>query len=385
MPNDNDSNSDSARAAAIEFSLKLQAVSPVTPASRRFNVTNAIIALNIVAFIAIGALGGGWLMPSDDGMLVYARYGASNATATTNGEWWRLVTSMFMHYGIVHIAVNMWALHQVGAFFERLQGRLVYALTYLAAGVAGGLASICWNADQPVWSAGASGAIFGIFGAVLGYMLRNRRTLPAVIHGPIIKSTLVFAVYNIGFGAVVPGIDLSAHIGGFVCGAVYGLLFAQSLDPDARARWKLPSLALACALLAVLVAAGIGVTPRYNYSAAEEMELDAVTRFYTEKSENLGNSSNADNANNVSNMNTATTASNVAETAPVYDAWLAALKRMRFDPALLTAKRQALMISMLQKYQQNWRGPRVTTAAEDIRIMNDIEQQLRELKPERLR
>ena len=369
MQNDTDSNfaraaaHDNARDATLEFFIKLQAVSPTTPASRYRNVTNAIIALNIVAFIAIALLGGGWLAPTNEGMLVYARYGASNASATTNGEWWRLVASMFMHYGIIHIAVNMWALRQVGAFFEKLQGRAIYALTYLACGIAGGLASIYWNADNPVWSAGASGAIFGIYGAVLGYMLRNRRTLPAVIHGPIIKSTLVFAVYNIGFGAVVPGIDLSAHIGGFVCGAVYGLLLAQSLNPAARARWKLPSAALAAALLAALAASGIATTPRYNYSAAEEMEWAFANQPYAEKTSKLNSADEA-------------------AAAPFYDDWLNAIKRMRFNPALLTAKRQALLIDTLQ----NWRsGSRVPDDAESAKIINNFEQQSRQLEPKRLR
>ena len=399
----NTTDSDSAhttRDATIEFYLKLQAVSPTTPASRYLNVTNAIIALNVAVFLVIGLLGGGWLTPSNDNMLVYARYGASNASATTNGEWWRLVTSMFMHYGIIHIAVNMWALYQVGAFFEKLQGRVIYALTYLAAGIASGFTSIIWNANHPVWSAGASGAIFGIYGAMLGYMLRNRGTLPAVIHGPIIKSTLVFAVYNIGFGAVVPGIDLSAHIGGFVCGAIYGLLLAQSLEPGVRARRKMPSVALAVALLAALVGVGITATPRYNYSAAELMEWNSVNQAFITKSQALHKTDphrigHFSYGNPQFLMNNATEATWMTSNLfPLYDDWLNAIQQMHFNPELLTAKWQALWVGMLQQRMANWHEMHNALVSgksgdvyiqKDNDIMNNFSQQHSQIKPERLR
>ncbi|MDR1011076.1 MAG: rhomboid family intramembrane serine protease, partial [Opitutaceae bacterium] len=87
----------------VEFYQRLHEVS--AHHNPRFSVTNIIVALNVIVFIIMGILGAGWLMPTDANILVYAKYGANNGAATTNGEWWRLLTSMFMHYGIMHVAV----------------------------------------------------------------------------------------------------------------------------------------------------------------------------------------------------------------------------------------------------------------------------------------
>jgi rhomboid protease GluP len=131
-------------AEARDFLERLDSLGGSRPAWA--TVTGAIIGLNAAVFIVMaGFLGAGWVRPED--ITAYIRYGANNGGATTDGEWWRLLTSMFMHYGILHVALNMWALFKTGIFLEKLVGRTLFALTYLGAGLAGGVAGILWDGE----------------------------------------------------------------------------------------------------------------------------------------------------------------------------------------------------------------------------------------------
>jgi len=243
---------------ARDFASKLEAVagndSPWT------SVTNLLIAANGAGFVLLGVLGAGWLQT--ESMRPYVEFAANNGALTTQGEWWRLVTAMFAHYGLIHLLLNMWALFQAGHFMERIFGRASFVLMYFAAGVAGGFASILWHGDR-TWSAGASGAVFGVYGSLLGYMLRQRRGLPRTIVQSLTKSTVLFAIYNLAFGLANPAIDNAAHLGGFAGGLGFGWLLALPLDPAVRARETKRRLLLGGVALVVLVAAGVIVTPRF--------------------------------------------------------------------------------------------------------------------------
>jgi len=241
------------------------------------SVTNIIIALNAAVFVLMGALGAGWIQT--ESMLPYILYGANNGAATTDGEWWRLLTSMFMHYGIMHLLLNMWALYQAGHFLEKLQGRRLYTLTYLGSGLAGGLASIFWNGDK-TWSAGASGAVFGVFGAIVGYMLREKQALPPSVYRSMMKSSLTFAGYNILYGMARSGIDNSAHLGGVAGGLVLGWLLALPLNREARAQFGGQRLALGVAAVGVMLAAGVWLTPRFDYRVSDVLAWEEANRVF---------------------------------------------------------------------------------------------------------
>ncbi|QYM78584.1 rhomboid family intramembrane serine protease [Horticoccus luteus] len=237
-------------------------------------VTNLIVAANLIVFVAMGLLGAGWFEAAS--MKPYIFYGANNAAATTNGEWWRLVTSMFLHFGVLHVAFNMWALYQAGHLVERLLGRSLYTLVYFGTGVVGSLATICWHGDT-LWSAGASGAVFGVYGALLGYFVREKHGVPRSVFQPIMKSTLIFAAFNLFYGAVNPHIDNAAHIGGFASGFVLGWLVALPLDLQQRAAlWPRRFLA-GVVVLAIAIAVGVHFAPRYNYLPTEEFAWDEAT------------------------------------------------------------------------------------------------------------
>ena len=135
------------------------------------------------------------------------------------GEWWRLVTSMFLHGGIVHLLLNGWGFFQLGALFETWLGSVRLLLVYFASGIAGSLASAFFS---QVPSVGASGAIFGVLGALIAFLLKRRQFLT-----PQAKSLLFqlvgWAVINVFFGFSTPGIDNAAHLGGCAAGFLLGL------------------------------------------------------------------------------------------------------------------------------------------------------------------
>jgi rhomboid protease GluP len=146
-------------------------------------------------------------------------------TAGAN-QWWRLLTSCFVHFGIIHIGFNMYVLYQIGPFIEMVFGRARYLAIYLLAGLGGSLVSL-WIHPMSV-GAGASGAIFGLYGAVFGFLLIKRGTLnPAVIRS-IGKSAGIFVLYNVVYGTISRTTDLSAHFGGLITGFLLGM----ALIPD---------------------------------------------------------------------------------------------------------------------------------------------------------
>lgn len=313
------------------------------------SVTNLVVAANLGVFVLMGALGAGWLQVEN--MMPYIVYGANNGMATTGGEWWRLLTSMFMHYGILHLGFNMWALFEAGHFLERLQGRALYALTYFASGLGGGFASILWNGDQK-WSAGASGAVFGVYGAILGYALRKKRGIPRTFFKALLRSSLMFAGYNIFFGLAMPQIDNSAHLGGALTGLVFGALLALPLDLEQRARqWK-SRLALGLAALTAVVAIGVATTPRYSYHIREELAFDAANnRFEPRETELLRVHTAALKAIIAGADGTSHAAWIEAELVPFYAEWQRALRAVApLRPELDTYQRQQMTVRYFEKF-----------------------------------
>ena len=228
-----------------EFVYRLQQATP------RTFVTPSIVAVNVLVFVAMVFNGAGILSPEGD---VHVRWGSNFGFMTASGEWWRLFTSMFLHFGIVHLALNMWALWDFGRLAERFFGTWTFLAMYLIAGTSGSLASLLWH--PAVNSAGASGAVFGVFGMIAGYLAHKELGVPMSVIKRHWGVTLPFIGYNLFIGATVPGIDNAAHVGGLIAGLAMGYALARPLDPDARrfSRGRLGLLAAAaigCAALAM--------------------------------------------------------------------------------------------------------------------------------------
>ena len=149
--------------------------------------------------------------------------GANYGPAIRQGQYWRLVTSMFLHGGWLHILLNGWALFQLGSLLELLMGSSRMLVIYFASGVAGSLASAMFTQEPSV---GASGAIFGLLGALIAFLLRRRGALTP--QGKSILTQLVgWAVINVVFGFSTPGIDNSAHLGGCAVGLLLGFVLPE--------------------------------------------------------------------------------------------------------------------------------------------------------------
>jgi membrane associated rhomboid family serine protease len=185
-------------------------------------VTIALIAVNVGIYVLELALGGSqdgtnnWIY--DHGVLVAsAQYSDGTLAGVSNGEWWRLMTSAFLHAGIIHLGLNMLALYWFGRLLEQIIGSWRYLLLYLASGLAGSAGAL-WL-DPHGLSVGASGAIFGVLGALL--VLERRGVISS--GGQI----LALIVLNFFITFAIPGISRGAHIGGFIAGVIVMLLYLE--------------------------------------------------------------------------------------------------------------------------------------------------------------
>jgi membrane associated rhomboid family serine protease/cytochrome c-type biogenesis protein CcmH/NrfG len=207
---------------------------PVMPAPwvRRgestITLTHVLFGANVAVFLAMVLAGGSFKDFSGPLML---HFGANYGPLTLSGDWWRLLTYMFVHAEIWHIGFNMWCLWDLGALCESLYGRWTYLAVYLITGVASGVSSVGWNPG--VLSIGASGAIFGLAGALIASFYLGEFSLPGFVIQTNLKSLLFFAGFNILFGISPIGdlfgirVDNAAHIGGLVSGLILGALIAR--------------------------------------------------------------------------------------------------------------------------------------------------------------
>jgi membrane associated rhomboid family serine protease len=205
------------------------------PAGDTALVTKILIGLNLLVFVLVGYVRPEWHadleMSSFPGNAVFRPYGVAD------GEWYRLVTGMFVHFGPLHILMNMVSLWVIGPQLERVLGRLRYLALYLVAGVAGNALAYLVT-DGNLRSAGASGAIFGLLGATAVLFKVTRTPL-----GPVVS----LLVFNLLITFSVSGIDWRAHVGGLVAGTAMaaGMMYAPRAN-----RNLVQVLTVACTLAA---------------------------------------------------------------------------------------------------------------------------------------
>lgn len=191
--------------------------------SRRMNaVTIALITINVAVAVAELGINGkfapNWIF--DHGALIGNGCCIDNhLVGVAHGDWWRLVTSMFLHGGYLHIALNMYSLYYVGSILEIQIGRWQFLLLYLGSGIAGSAGALVWSPLSP--TVGASGAIFGILGALFILERRGSIATEGQIAGLIVLN-LVFTF------ALSSYISVGAHVGGLIGGVILMWLFQQS-------------------------------------------------------------------------------------------------------------------------------------------------------------
>ena len=250
-------------------------------------LTHIIFGANVAVYLAMAIASGS---PTEFSGDVSLHFGANYGPYTLTGDWWRLLTYMFLHSGPMHIFFNMWCLWDLGRLCESLYGRWTFAAIYLITGIAGGLASVAWNPG--VLSVGASGAVFGLAGALAASYYLGEFSLPGIAIRGTLRSLAFFIGFNVLFGigynifaGSSGGIDNACHVGGLLSGAALGALIARAAPrPDAPLR---RASVVGIVALAVLLA-GLGVRQwrggpmrmaRAFHELSESNGGDSVARF----------------------------------------------------------------------------------------------------------
>jgi len=241
-----------------------------TLSAAAFPVTIALIAANALVFAAMVLSG---VSAFDPTPAQAVKFGADFGPLTLNGQWWRLLSSMFVHFGIIHIGLNMWCLWNLGRAAERLLGRLPYLLAYFVSGIFGSIASVYWHPRSA--GAGASGAIFGLAGVLVSFVYLKKTPAHLQINSKMLSSLGTFIAYNLIFGAAIPGISNAAHLGGLVMGFAVGALLPSAAAPEDSRRNRLVVVTILCSV--ALISAAIAVKQlRGGVSKAVAINRDAT-------------------------------------------------------------------------------------------------------------
>ncbi|HEX5481133.1 MAG TPA: rhomboid family intramembrane serine protease [Terriglobia bacterium] len=227
--------------------------------------TYVILFLNILIFILMTAAGG------SKNIDVLLNFGASYGPYFRTGEYWRLVMPMFLHIGWAHLFVNMFALYVLGSFLEPLYGYGRFTLLYVISGMGGSLLSM--EASSHI-AAGASGAIFGIAGAMLVTGLVHPETVPRRWKNVFGIGILAVIVINLVFGHFIHHIDNWAHLGGLATGLFLAWLIPPARLPNAQFPAK-HSIQPVLALPVVLVAVAMGATANHYLKTQQVLKLVA--------------------------------------------------------------------------------------------------------------
>ncbi len=247
-------------------------------------VTYAIMAINIIIFILMAVNGAGIFEPNG---YVHIKWGSNYTPLTLTGDWWRLITNVFIHFGIIHIAMNMYCLYVVGVYLEPMLGKARYIAAYLCTGVLASVVSLWWH-KEGVNSAGASGAIFGLYGLFLA--LLTTKLIPEKVRKAQLQSIGIFVVYNLVYG-MKGGVDNAAHIGGLISGFIVGYLYVISIKKERqeqKAAWVLPLI-----VIATIATAGVYLNDNKKPDSDRSAVLNEVRSADYEDAEKYNEALNA--------------------------------------------------------------------------------------------
>jgi len=199
-------------------------------------VTYAIMAINVLVFVLMAINGAGIFEANG---YVHMKWGSNFSPLTLSGDWWRLITCTFIHFGVIHLAMNMYCLYTVGVYLEPMLGKARYITAYLCTGLLASVISLWWHTDT-VNSAGASGAVFGLYGLFFALLVSN--LIPKAVRMALLQSIGIFIVFNLAYG-MKSGVDNAAHVGGLVSGFVIGLGYLLAIKKEKeqqKVQWVLP-------------------------------------------------------------------------------------------------------------------------------------------------
>lgn len=203
-----------------------------------------------------------------DAVWMYS-HGGNFGPVTLDGEQWRLLTSMFLHYGAIHLVINLIGLLDGGRTVEKMYGHTGFVAIYLVSGLAGSLASAVRGVAV---SAGASGAIFGVFGAFAAFLVLHRKRLDPAQVKKQSRGLVLFVVINVWLGLSIQGIDILAHAGGFGAGFLLGLALEIGTHEDQST----PKRSLLVGLLGAVLVLGASMVVPHRGNAQLAFVLKVV-------------------------------------------------------------------------------------------------------------
>jgi membrane associated rhomboid family serine protease/Flp pilus assembly protein TadD len=259
-----------------------EALAPVAmPISRWATATNALITVNVLVFVAMLASGADFLAPSVDQLI---RWGADYGPDTLGGQYWRLISSAFVHIGFIHLLFNMFCLWKLGRLAERLVGPQAILGIYLATGTGAAIFSLSWNPMRV--SAGASGAVFGIAGVLVTTLYYGKLDLPKENRHKLLAYVVKFSLLNLLYG-LRGHVDNMAHVGGLVVGLVLGLFLARSFSLEMserpaqrRAVILAGALGVLLLFLPVMKAKGYVLALKRGQQALEKQDFGGATEAF---------------------------------------------------------------------------------------------------------
>ncbi|HEV7223186.1 MAG TPA: rhomboid family intramembrane serine protease [Pirellulales bacterium] len=261
------------RAGVAEFDRTLEALTPYTP------VAWLLLAISSAVFIGTAAYYPGQGLSEPFSADALEAWGANAAELTARGQGWRLLTAIFVHAWLLQLLFNAWTLFDLGRLMERLLGGTGVLLVYLAAGFSGNVASLVLQPDHLI--AGSTGAIFGLLGALAGFLLRYRREFPPGAVARLRKSVPAFIAFNVGYGLLQKRVDSVEYLGGLFAGLACGLLLARPLTIESAAgRWR-GNAVVGLLALVLLVATGLALAPRSDVLTAQTRLADLEQRLQT--------------------------------------------------------------------------------------------------------
>ena len=201
--------------------------------------TMIIVGINVGVFVLM-CLAGGLSATSVDPQVLRGFGAKDNSLIAEHHEYWRLITSIFIHIGFIHLLLNNYALWIIGREIEQIYGSARFVSLYLITGIIGSLASYVFNPGAV--SAGASGSIFGLFGVMAAFAFRYRKEIPQALTRDIRRRVLPVIALNLVFGFSVRIVDNAAHVGGLLAGVALALVVPY-MRPNER-RTPMPWRAL---------------------------------------------------------------------------------------------------------------------------------------------
>lgn len=198
-------------------------------------VTFGILIVLLVVFIVEIFMGG-----SENNYTLMKMGAMSNYAVVAGNQWWRLFTAQFLHIGVLHLVSNAVIIYYMGQYMEPMLGHLRFLLVYLLSGIGGNLLSLALGSDKVI-SAGASTALFGLFGAMTAIGLRNMKN-PMISY--LGRQAFVLAIVNIALDLFAPNIDIQGHIGGFVAGFLLAIIVGDRTMRKYNPKWRVVAAAV---------------------------------------------------------------------------------------------------------------------------------------------